>query len=100
MLRRNVERVPLKDAADDHHPMRPHNVDHGVARELREPVGADHCIIVTCQMALTRDSNSITLFTNNRLSAAQSMRHTMRLRGKLCFAFPLASCSNTSSIRS
>src|SRR6202140_3443186 len=44
--RRHEERIPLKDAADDDHRMRPHDVDHGVAAELPKVVGADHRIVV------------------------------------------------------
>src|SRR6185295_14968878 len=41
------EGVPLNDAADDDHRMRPHDVDHGVAAELPGAVRADHRIGVT-----------------------------------------------------
>ena len=37
----------MKNAADDHHRMRPHDVDHGVAAELPKVVRADHRIFVT-----------------------------------------------------
>src|SRR6185295_11305102 len=47
LLRGYEEGVPLKDAADDDHRMRPHDVDHGVAAELLRPVRADHRIVVT-----------------------------------------------------
>src|ERR1700752_4065258 len=46
LLRGHEERVPLKDAADDDHRMRPHDVDHGVAAELPGAVRADHRIVV------------------------------------------------------
>jgi hypothetical protein len=36
----------LKNAADDDHGMRPHDVNHGVSPKFREIVGADHGIVV------------------------------------------------------
>src|SRR5438132_8781069 len=45
-LRRDVERIPLKNAADDDDRVRPHDVDDRVAPELGEVVCADHCVVM------------------------------------------------------
>ncbi|MGA9883003.1 MAG: hypothetical protein WBQ34_04695 [Candidatus Acidiferrales bacterium] len=37
----------MKDTADDDHRMRPHDIDHGVARKLPKVVGANHGVFVT-----------------------------------------------------
>src|SRR3954469_22253597 len=47
LLRRHKKRVPVKDAADDDHRMRAHDVDHGIAAELVQAICADHRIVVT-----------------------------------------------------
>jgi hypothetical protein len=39
---RHVERIPVQEATDDDHRMRPHDVDHRVASKFAEMVGADH----------------------------------------------------------
>ena len=46
-LWRHEERILLKNAADDDHRMRPHDVDHRVASKFSEMVGADDRIVVT-----------------------------------------------------
>src|SRR6202140_2016725 len=43
---RYKKRIVLKNAADDDHGMRPHDVNHRVSSKFREIVGADHGIVV------------------------------------------------------
>src|SRR6202035_1496838 len=43
---RYKKRIVLKNAADDDHGMRPHDVNHRVSSHSREIVGADHGIVV------------------------------------------------------
>src|SRR4051812_38473475 len=45
-LRRDKERILLKNAADDDHWMRPHDVNHRVSANFREVVSADHRVFV------------------------------------------------------
>ena len=45
-IRGNKEGILLKDAADDDHRMGPHDVNHRVAPEFAEMVGADDCVVV------------------------------------------------------
>src|SRR5882762_4199686 len=45
-LGRDVERIPLKNAADDDDRVRPHDVDDRVAPELGEVVRADHGVVM------------------------------------------------------
>src|SRR6185295_1991342 len=47
LLRRHIEGILLKDAADDDDRMRPHDVDHRVAAESVQVVRANHRIVVT-----------------------------------------------------
>src|SRR5712672_312901 len=47
LLRRHIEWILLKDAADDDDRMRPHDVDHGVTAEPVQVVRANHRIVVT-----------------------------------------------------
>src|SRR5258705_13702104 len=47
LLRRHIEWILLKDAADDDGRMRPHDVDHGVTAESAQVVRANHRIVVT-----------------------------------------------------
>src|ERR1700683_541089 len=46
-LGRRVERIPVQEAADDNHRMRPHDVDYRVAPKFAELVGTDHRVVVT-----------------------------------------------------
>jgi hypothetical protein len=46
LLRGHKERIPLQNAADDDHGMRPHNVNHRVAAKLAKMVGANHGVVV------------------------------------------------------
>lgn len=46
LLRRHIERIVLKDAADDNHWVRPHDVDHRVAPELAQMVSADNRVFM------------------------------------------------------
>src|SRR5271167_2321478 len=45
-VRGDKEGVLLKEAADDDHRMRPHDVNHRVASKFAEIVGANNCIVV------------------------------------------------------
>src|ERR1700683_868793 len=45
-LGRHVERIPVQEATDDDHGMRPHDVDYRVASKFAELVGADHRVVV------------------------------------------------------
>src|SRR6266404_6687969 len=47
LLRRHIEWILLKDAADDDDRMRPHDVDHRVTAESVQVVRANDCIVVT-----------------------------------------------------
>src|SRR5882762_10673725 len=47
LLRRYIEWILLKDAANDDDRMRPHDVDHGVTAESVQVVRANHRIVVT-----------------------------------------------------
>src|SRR5258706_13349877 len=47
LLRRYIEWILLKDAANDDDRMRPHDVDHRVTAESAQLVRADHRIVVT-----------------------------------------------------
>src|SRR5437899_4074844 len=47
LLRRHIEWILLKDAADDDDRMRPHDVDHCVTAESVQVVTANHRIVVT-----------------------------------------------------
>ena len=47
LLRRYIEWILLKDAANDDDRMRPHDVDHRVTLESTQVVSANHRIVVT-----------------------------------------------------
>src|SRR5258706_14477127 len=47
LLRRYIEWILLKDAANDDDRMRPHDVDHRVTAESAQLVRANHRIVVT-----------------------------------------------------
>src|SRR5260221_11889295 len=47
LLRRYIEWILLKDAANDDDRMRPHDVDHRVTAESAQLVRANDCIVVT-----------------------------------------------------
>ncbi len=46
-LRRHTEGILLKNAADDDHRMRPHDIHHGVTAEFGKILDADDSVIVT-----------------------------------------------------
>ena len=47
LIRRHIERIVLKNAADDDHGMRPHDVDDGIASELSQVISADDRVVMT-----------------------------------------------------
>jgi hypothetical protein len=46
LIRRYKERILLQDAADDHHGMSSHDVNHCVTTEMAEMVGTDNGVVV------------------------------------------------------
>ena len=56
LLRRHEERIPVQQATDDDHRMRPHDVDHRVTPKFAELVGADDRVVVA---DATRHSRAI-----------------------------------------
>ena len=100
LFRGHEERILLKNAADDDHRMRPHDVNHGIASKFRQMVGADDRIVVAAPHLIHPRFELDEIVNVRSSSAAQSMWQTMRLSGNPALALPLANCSNASSIRS
>ena len=86
LFRWHIEWILLKDAANDDDWMRPHDVDHRVAAESAQVVGANHRIVVTIPQIVDARLEFDELVDVRRRSAAQSMRQTMRLSGNPWFA--------------
>src|SRR5262249_39927800 len=47
LIWRHKERIVLKNTTDNHHWMRPHDVNHRVAAKLAKMISADDCVVVT-----------------------------------------------------
>ena len=89
LLRRREKGVLLEMSPNNHHRVRPHDVDHGIPAELREMVGTDNGIVVSAPNIV---------HTRFKLD---HILETMRLRGNPSALLAKAAISsNAASIRS